>query len=182
MNVRRLLGVVHRDTGYFLAGLTVMYAVSGIAVNHIGDWNPNYSITRDVVAIGELPAGDIPAVGRLVRERLSIGEEPRAVVPAGPGKVRVFFENRTITVDVEQGQATDERVSRRAVFYHLNFLHLNRPKGIWTWIADVYAVGLVVLVFTGIFIVKGRAGLRGRGLLWMIAGLVPPLLVLWWKS
>ena len=32
MKVRRLIIAVHRDFGYFFAGLTVMYAISGVAV------------------------------------------------------------------------------------------------------------------------------------------------------
>jgi hypothetical protein len=34
MRLRRLITATHRDLGYFFAGLTVIYAVSGIAVNH----------------------------------------------------------------------------------------------------------------------------------------------------
>ena len=38
--------VLHRDLGYLVVALTIIYAVSGIAVNHVHDWNPNYSIDR----------------------------------------------------------------------------------------------------------------------------------------
>ena len=31
----------------------------------------------------------------------------------------------------------------------MNFLHLNQPKGLWTWVADVYAVALVFLAILG---------------------------------
>ena len=57
MKLRRLIIATHRDVGYFFAGLTVIYAVSGVAVNHIDDWNPNYVIRREVVEIGVLPFG-----------------------------------------------------------------------------------------------------------------------------
>jgi len=39
---RKLIIATHRDVGYFFAGLTVLYAVSGVAVNHIDDWNPSH--------------------------------------------------------------------------------------------------------------------------------------------
>jgi hypothetical protein len=32
--------LIHRDRGYLCAGLTVVYAVSGVAVNHLRDWTP----------------------------------------------------------------------------------------------------------------------------------------------
>ena len=56
MSWRKLIIATHRDVGYFFAGLTVIYAVSGIAVNHIEDWNPNYVIRTEAVTVGELPA------------------------------------------------------------------------------------------------------------------------------
>ena len=58
MKFKRLIIATHRDIGYFFAGLTVLYAISGVAVNHIDDWNPNYVIRREVVAVGSTP-GDV---------------------------------------------------------------------------------------------------------------------------
>ena len=43
--------VIHRDFGYLLLGMTIIYALSGIALNHIGDWNPNYIITNEEIQI-----------------------------------------------------------------------------------------------------------------------------------
>ena len=41
--------VLHRDLSYFFTGMTVIYALSGIALNHIQDWNPSYIIqTRKI--------------------------------------------------------------------------------------------------------------------------------------
>ena len=37
--------ILHRDIGYFFFGMTLIYCVSGIALNHKKDWNPNYDIT-----------------------------------------------------------------------------------------------------------------------------------------
>lgn len=34
---------LHRDVGFFFIGLTVIYALSGLAVNHIDDWDPNFT-------------------------------------------------------------------------------------------------------------------------------------------
>jgi hypothetical protein len=38
----RLRGL-HRDFGYLVVGLTFVYAASGLAVNHIEDWDPNFT-------------------------------------------------------------------------------------------------------------------------------------------
>nr|MCU0409567.1 hypothetical protein [Bacteroidales bacterium] len=42
MNISKLNRITHRDIGYLIAGLTIIYALSGIALNHKHDWNPNY--------------------------------------------------------------------------------------------------------------------------------------------
>ena len=44
MNISKLNRITHRDIGYLIAGLTLIYALSGIALNHKHDWNPNYLI------------------------------------------------------------------------------------------------------------------------------------------
>lgn len=182
MHWRRLLIISHRDVGYLLAGLTIAYAVSGLAVNHAEDWNPTYAIRKETHAVGTLPVGDLPAAARVALERLEISESPESIVPAGPERVRIFLTNRTLTVDVAKQQVSDERVSPRPFLSQVNFLHLNRGKGVWTWIADIYAVGLLFMAVSGMFIVKGRLGLGGRGLWLLLAGLVPPIVFVLWAG
>ncbi|HSG48621.1 MAG TPA: PepSY-associated TM helix domain-containing protein, partial [Longimicrobiales bacterium] len=55
-----------------------------------------------------------------------------------------------------------------------NFLHLNEAKKLWTWMADLYAVGLLVLAVTGLFVLRGRNGITGRGAWLTAAGVVIP--------
>jgi hypothetical protein len=43
--------IIHRDLGYLCFGLTIIYVISGVAVNHIQDWNPNYVIERQTDTI-----------------------------------------------------------------------------------------------------------------------------------
>ena len=59
MRWRHLFRVVHRDIGYVAVALTLAYGLSGIAVNHIDDWNPNYSYAERSIDIGALPAGSL---------------------------------------------------------------------------------------------------------------------------
>ena len=178
MKWRRLIIATHRDVGYFFAGLTVIYAISGIAVNHIEDWNPNYVIRTDAVSVGELPAGGNAVMTAAVPERMDITEEPESVVRMAPDELKIFLDQRTLTVAVPAGEVRDEHARRRYAFFEVNYLHLNHGKGLWTWFADVYAVGLIVLACTGIFIITGKKGLGGRGRWLLIAGLVIPLVYL----
>jgi hypothetical protein len=179
---RRLLVVLHRDVGYLCAGLTVIYAVSGIAVNHIESWNSNYDVRRTPLELGTLPTSDDAAAARIVLDKLHIADQPRAVVRISAAQVRIFLEDRTLTLAVPTGHVEDEQVSRRPILFQMNFLHLNRGKGLWTWLADAYGAALLLLALSGIVILRGPRGLGGRGKWLVLAGLAIPLLFLWWKA
>jgi hypothetical protein len=56
-------------------------------------------------------------------------------------------------------------------------LHRNSIKG-WKWASDVFAVMLILISITGLFILKGKKGLTGRGKWLIAAGALPPLIVL----
>jgi hypothetical protein len=77
VKLRPLIIATHRDIGYFFAGLTVLYAISGVAVNHMEDWNPNYVIRREVVEVGVLPFGEPAELGAEVLSRLGTGRSSR---------------------------------------------------------------------------------------------------------
>lgn len=44
MKIRKLLRILHRDFGYFIVGMTIVYGLSGIYLNHRHDFNPDYKI------------------------------------------------------------------------------------------------------------------------------------------
>lgn len=169
--------VLHRTLGYFCAGLTVVYAVSGLAVNHIADWNPNYVIRNDTVALGPVPAERAAAAG-FTDELLAAFDLEGPVLGMyrpDPERLDVFLEGGAIEVDLAGGEAVYESVRNRPVLRAFNVLHLNEPKGLWTAVADLFAVALLLLALTGLFMVKGRKGVVGRGGWYVAAGVLLPL-------
>ena len=180
--LRKLVIATHRDVGYFFAGLTVLYAISGVAVNHIRDWNPNYNIKRQVHQLEPLEASSDDEIAAAVIQSVGAEEPLLSTVRTAPDELQVFLEQRTLVVKQVSGEIIDERISRRPVLFHVNFLHLNHGKGLWTWYADIYAFAMLVLALTGISIITGKKGIKGRGLLLMIAGLVLPLVFLFVQS
>lgn len=175
MNWRHLNNVLHRDIGYLAVGLTIVYGVSGLAVNHKADWNPNFRVEKTVQRIAPITATDRASIVADARRQLAITDEPRNVFRPDPETLRLFFPDRTISVDLPTGSVIVEAAHRRAVLYEMNQLHLNTPKGIWTLIADLYAAGLILLGITGMFVLKGKTGLGGRGKWFVGAGVVLPL-------
>jgi hypothetical protein len=172
---RKICRFLHREIAYFAVGLTVIYAVSGIAVNHIDSWNPSYRIGRDELHIEPVPAGDTEAVTAIVLERLAPPEPVKTVWWASPDQLRIIVEGATYDVEPASGRVLRDGVKARPFFLDANYLHLNHGKGLWTWIADIFGVALAVLALTGIFLAKGSQGLAGRGGIWLALGVALPL-------
>lgn len=59
-----------------------------------------------------------------------------------------------------------------------NWLHLNRGKKAWIWFADGYAIVLLFLATSGIFMISGKKGLFGRGAVLVGLGVAIPILFL----
>ena len=172
---RRICRTFHRELGFFVVGLTLVYAISGIAVNHVKDWDPNHSRRVDTWRIDAPGPGPTAEVEPMVLDRLDLDVPVKSTWRAAPDRFQVFVENGEIDVDLVTGEVVRSRFSRRPLLHDLNFMHLNTGKGIWTVIADAFAVVLVILPLTGVFLVRGRRGLSGRGGLLMLLGILLPL-------
>lgn len=175
---RKACRFLHRETAFLVFGLTIAYAASGIAVNHVHHWNPNYRMDTVVSRIEPVPGGDTAQVTKTVLKRLDLEEPVKNVWRPDSNRVQVFVEGATLDVDLRTGAVTRQGFAERPVFFDLNFLHLNKGKGVWTVVADVYAGALLLLATTGIFLVRGRRGIAGRGGIWMGLGIVLPGLYL----
>ncbi|MBW7934830.1 MAG: PepSY-associated TM helix domain-containing protein, partial [Gemmatimonadaceae bacterium] len=149
---RRWSIVLHRDVGYVAVALTIAYSISGLAVNHIADWNPNYRVTKSfttVESLASVPATDlVPAAV----ERLRLTEAPRSSFQPDSNTLQLFYKGTTYHVDLPTGKVMVEATQSRPVLYEMNQLHLNHAKRAWTWIADVYALALLLIAITGLFV------------------------------
>lgn len=177
MKWRKLFRTLHRDIGYAVAALTLAYSISGIAVNHIEDWNPNYKFEEREVNIGPLPTGSLADMEFYVVKALKLDPaQVRGHFQETETQFRVFLEEgQEAKVDIRTGVGRFKGITTRAVFFEVNSLHLNNLKGIWTWIADLFAIALIVLVITGLFMMKGKRGFSGRGKWFVGAGLMIPV-------
>lgn len=168
MKWRRLNNVLHRDIGYLAVGLSIVYGVSGVAVNHKADWNPSYRVGKTFRQIAPVEATDREAIVREALEKLAIDQVPRNAFRPNPETLQLFFRQATYSIDLPSGAVVIEAARPRPVLFEFNQLHLNTPKRLWTVVADLYAVALIALAVTGMFVLKGRTGITGRGA-WLTA-------------
>ena len=96
-----------------------------------------------------------------------------------PGTFQIFLDERVLTVDLETGAWEGEVAKERFLLYAMNALHLNQAGRIWMWFSDIYAACLGILAVTGLFVLKGRQGITGRGAWLTTAGVALPLLLAW---
>jgi hypothetical protein len=113
-----------------------------------------------------------------VLNRLDEDVEIESSFRPSPNRLQLFYSGNTIDINVSTGDVRLELVKKRPVLYDFNFLHLNHPKKLWTWVADLYAVALFLLAITGLFVLPGRKGIKGRGA-WLTAiGVLIPVVFL----
>lgn len=179
--LRKWCRLVHRDVSFFFSGMILIYAISGIAMNHRNSFNPHYSIDRQEYKLTEaLPAqADIRKedVLRLL-EPINEGSNYTKHYFPKEGEMKVFLKGGSnLVVNLVDGRAVYEKLTRRPLLSALTKLHYN-PGSWWTNFSDLFAVGLILITLTGLIMLKGPKGLWGRGGIELAAGILIPLLFL----
>lgn len=171
--------IVHRDLGFFFFGVIIIYAVSGIALNHLEDWNPNYIVTqysKHIANAADYKHADKTKVKAMLQQ---IGETAayKKHIYNGSQSMKVFIQNGSAVLDFETATLDVEMIKRRPIFYQFNYLHYNPGKW-WKWFSDAFAVALIIIAISGIIITKGKKGIKGRGGIYILLGIIVPVLFL----
>lgn len=178
-NWRKWNRMIHRDFGYFFFGMTIIYALSGIAINHIKDWNPNYDIENSYYEISN-PGQYNDADETKIKELLSLVDQEdnyKKFYYMRPGLLKVFIKDGSLLLNTETGDASIETIKRRPIFFYVNYLHYN-PGQWWLWFSDIFAGALIIIAISGIIMSKGKKGLKGRGGIYLAIGIILPLVFL----
>jgi len=180
INWHKVNNVLHRDVGYFFFGMTIIYAISGIALNHISDWNPNYTIKNEVVQVQKSDLHKAMSRDEVLSlvDALGIDNKVKKHYYPNAQTLKIFVDGGSLTIDTQSGQGIIETVSRRPIFYEINYLHYNHSKFLWTWFSDIFAGGLVLLAITGLFVLKGKNSLKKRGVWFVLIGIIIPIIFL----
>jgi hypothetical protein len=172
MNITRLLRTLHRDLGFLVVGTSLVYGISGIYLNHLDGKDPAYH--TETAAI-RLPARlSVTELADAWNARPDLPPLKKAI-PVDESHYRLMLESGIGEYNPADGQTGYEIYKKRTFIYWINRLHYNKLKG-WSPAADFFAMSLLFLAISGIFIVKGKKGLSGSGKWFLLAGLLIPLL------
>ena len=179
--IRKWSRILHRDVSYLFAGMILIYALSGILMNHRGDLNPHYSVDRQeykvTTDLSDKAKIDKALVLTLLEPLGEVENYTKHYFPKG-GEMKVFLKGGSnLVINTQTGDAVYERLERRPLLSDMVKLHYN-PGRWWTTFSDIFAVCLILITLTGLVMVKGSKGFWGRGGILFIIGIVIPVLFL----
>ncbi|MBR9727398.1 PepSY-associated TM helix domain-containing protein [Shewanella intestini] len=179
VNWYRLNRNLHRDVGYFCIGFTLIFAISGIAVNHVADWNPNYAMTQVNLEVDDNSWTDLSdaAIAQLMLQRHQLTQEVKSTFWQNKHQFDVFLEGgSTLSWNRRAHQVSYLHVEPRVLLQALNKLHLNETRNAWVYFSDLFAAMLIFLALSALFMVKGKHGLKQpKPIILMSLGFIIPI-------
>ena len=166
---RKWIRILHRDLGYVMVGLCLVYGISGFLLNRIDKRDPSYKVEQRTMTFDKGLTQDEFKKAWL----LESGHPTLNSIGETGGKYRLLLQGGIGEYDPSTGVAQYETSKRKPLAYWVNQLHYNRVGG-WSLMADIFAVGLIFFALSGLFMVKGKHGIGGRGKWYLIVGLLIP--------
>ena len=165
------LRVIHRDLGFLMVGICLVYGISGMLLNHMNGKDPAFRTEEKQV---QLPVS-------LSQQELMLTWNDRKdlpglkkVLPVDDHHQRLMLEGGIGVYNSATGDVDYELHTKRQLVYWINKLHYNRLKG-WSVMGDLFAVSLIFFALSGLFMVKGKKGIGGRGKWYLIVGICIPV-------
>lgn len=173
---QRLVGIWHRRIGFLITGMLLVFAISGIALNHQSHWDPYYAVSESYDSVEDLkPSMSNEEIDLYIRERYGVEENLNSSFWESSRSVSMSYANGiSFIIDFQDNSIVQTVTKKRFGLYNLIHLHLNGVKGLWIPAADVVSIGLILLCLSGIYLVWGRYT-RDEYVL-LITGIILPVL------
>lgn len=175
---------LHRDLGYFVIGLTLIYAITGIILSGRGlgwfkvefqdsavvaqnikakDFNKEFiKIVLDGKVSEVFPESSYKSVKKHMRLKL-VKQEGDVFHFKAWRSLRVKYESQSGNLDVRyKGYPVALEIFIDA--------HKAAHESAWFYLAIIYSVILSFLAISSFWMVKGKNGFRRRGVYFMLAG------------
>ena len=172
MNLTRALRAIHRDLGFLVVGITLVYGISGILLNHMKGKDPAFRTeTKTIQLPTDLTENDLLTHWQSDKNLPGL----KKVIRNDENHLQLFLGGGVGIYNSTNGLLNYETHKKRPLIYWINRLHYSSVKG-WVWVADCFAISIIALAITGLFIVKGKKGLAGSGKWYLIIGILIPIL------
>ena len=172
--IKKWLRTIHRNLGFLMIGICLIYAISGILLNHMDGKDPAYKSVEAVLEIEKGLSGE--ELTALWRTKSDL-PELKKVFKEDDIQYRLMLNGGIGTYNAETGVVDYEHHTKRQFVYWINKLHYNKVNG-WAFMADIFSVSLIFFAVSGLFIVSKKNGLQGRGKWYLLAGVCIPVLFL----
>lgn len=176
----RKLRNIHRDLGYFYVGLIIAFAISGIAQNHRKQWKPDkylYEFKR-VQTDFRLPKESVTKDKVLAFNKENGLADFRQFDIRKDSTLVISYKDADATIHLDNGKAEINEWRKKPLLAELSFLHKNNGNMGWIWYSDIFALGLIIIAFSGMFLMKGKNSFQQRGWIFALAGIVIPVAAL----
>jgi len=168
----------HRDIAYFYVGLIISFALSGIFLNHRQSWHPRrYAYEKREFTIAPIFKDSVNNawIENFAKEQ-KIDDHLRRFM-AENDYLRISFEKNDVMINMRSGQGKIETYRVTPILGQMTQLHQDTSKW-WIYYSDVFAIALLTIALTGMFIEKGRLSFKSRGWKLALIGIIFPLIFL----
>lgn len=171
-SITHWLRILHRDIGFIMVGICLIYAISGILLNHMDGKDPSYKTEEYTLHLE--PNLDRNSLKSLWNNNNQSPQSNR-VIKVDDTHLQILFDGGLGIYNTETGQIDYEKYTKRPFVYWITKLHYNKVRG-WNIMADVFAISMVFFALSGLFMVKGKKGITGNGKWYLLIGIMIPIL------
>lgn len=183
---------LHRDLGYFVIGLTLIYTITGIVLSGraLGWLEQTYVIEKNLAKYitktefieklelsfkeldckSDIPISIMKSANKNIK-RFKFLEEKDNIL---------YFKARSnnINYDTKSGNVIYQYISYPPYLKSVISAHKASHEKLWFYLAILYSIILSFLAISAMFMVKGKFGFKRRGIYFMLAGIFLVLIFL----
>jgi len=170
---------IHRDLGYFYIGLIISFAISGILMNHREQFHAEkYNVETKNIEVN-MPKKEAISVdfAKNIIKQFNLEDTYRKHKVKGE-TLRISYKNTDIEVDINTGKGELTTYNKTPLISQMMKLHKSTSNW-WIYYGDIFGLSLITIAITGaIMIPAGKFSFKNRGWKLALAGIVFPLVVL----
>ena len=123
--VRKWIRFLHRDIGFVMVGLSLVYGISGILLTHMKGKDPSYKVEEIQLTFDKgLTPEEFAQAWQSEPDRPKLNN-----VGEVRGKYRLMLQGTLGEYDPETGNAQYQVSKKKPIAYWVNRFHYNRVKG-----------------------------------------------------